>query len=117
ACITYSGVATKNGRTIQRKELLRLSPAIPRGLCETRSIVPIDPHPALRLLSEGNARIDVAVQRATGRRRHALIIAAVRALAGDTDAPALEAVGIVIRRRRRAARHRGDCRRRQRQYC
>src|SRR6185436_20882736 len=84
---------SSDGRIVQREQLSRVSPAIPRGISEPRSIIPVNPEPLL--LSEGNARIDVAVEGATGRRRHALAIAGVGAVTGDADAAALEAIGIV----------------------
>src|SRR5262245_40199883 len=78
-----------------------------------RSIIPINPHPLL--LAEGGARIDIAIERPSGSRRHALVIGGIGAVAGDADTATLEAIGVIIGRRRRTADGGSNCRRRQRQ--
>jgi len=70
------------------------------------SIIPVGP-PTPRLLIQGGARIDVAVEVAPRRARHALGIGLVGAVAWNADTPALRTIGVIVSRGGRRAGHRG----------
>ena len=80
-------------------------------------IVPRLPHTPLLLLSVRNVRIDAAGRQTPGSGRHALRIGLIGAIAGISDAPALDAVGVIIRRGRRRTGHAGGAGRQHRHHC
>ena len=75
-----------------------------RGWLNGSLIIPIRPPAAL--LAKGHTWIDVAVQATSGSARHALRIGLICTLAGNSNAPALEAIRIIKRRRRHGTRQR-----------
>src|SRR5260370_40926894 len=78
------------------------------------SIIPIGP--PTPLAPERDAGIDVAIDAAAGRGRHALGIGPVRAVARNSPAPALDAIGIIDRGGGRGAGYRGGSARQQDQH-